>query len=125
MTRLLQVDATRQAQWQKLTKLSPADMEALLNLEALGVPLQPKPKLGLTLTRRRNRAYRKVGGFNRRSPMSQQQAARLPAMVMQPRIRALGRTTLGTTPDMRRCHSSDSRMLCAHLWHAAAEIAGA
>ena len=57
---LPQVDATSQAQWQKLTKLSPADMEALLNLEALGVPIQPKPKLGLTLTRRRNRAHRKV-----------------------------------------------------------------
>ena len=57
---LLQVDSTRQAQWQKLTRLSPADMEALLNLELLGVPIQPKPKLGLTLTRRRNRAYRKA-----------------------------------------------------------------
>jgi hypothetical protein len=60
---LRQVDATRQAQWQKLTKLSPADMEALLNLELMGVPINPKPatgRLGLTLSRRRNRTYRKA-----------------------------------------------------------------
>ncbi len=72
---LFQVDATRQAQWQKLTKLSPADMEALLNLEALGVPLQPKPKLGLTLTRRRNRAYRKVGSGCLLAPVTAAAAA--------------------------------------------------
>ena len=38
-------------------------MEALLNLELLGVPINPKPatgRLGLTLTRRRNRIHRKA-----------------------------------------------------------------
>ena len=55
------MDATKQAQWQKLAKQSTADMEALLNLELLGVPISKKSILGgLWFGSERKRTFRKV-----------------------------------------------------------------
>lgn len=37
-THLEKLDATREAQWQKVARLTPEDMAAVTNLEYLGVP---------------------------------------------------------------------------------------
>ena len=37
-THVEKLDATRQQQWQKVARLTPADMDAITNLEYLGVP---------------------------------------------------------------------------------------
>lgn len=37
-THLEKLDATREAQWQKVARLTPEDMAAVTNLEFLGVP---------------------------------------------------------------------------------------
>ena len=55
------MDATKQVQWQKLAKQSTADMEALLNLDLLGVPINKKPTVsGLWFGTARKRTFRKV-----------------------------------------------------------------
>ena len=56
------LDASKLAQWQKLARLSDADMGTLTNLECLGVPVLKRSKPGRLagLVRKRNRAVRKV-----------------------------------------------------------------
>jgi hypothetical protein len=55
------LDATKQAQWQKLAKLSNEDMSTVINLESLGVPVRKRGKTsGLNFGRKRKRAVRKV-----------------------------------------------------------------
>ena len=55
------MDAQKQVQWQKLAKLQPADMNTIINLEALGVPVRKRGKAsGLSFGRKRKRAVRKV-----------------------------------------------------------------
>ncbi len=61
-THLEKMDAQRQMQWQKLAKLQQSDMNTIINLEALGVPVRKRGKAsGLSFGRRRKRAVRKVG----------------------------------------------------------------
>ena len=60
-THLEKMDAQRQMQWQKLAKLQQSDMNTIINLEALGVPVRKRGKAsGLSFGRRRKRAVRKV-----------------------------------------------------------------
>ena len=55
------MDPTKQVQWQKLAKQSTADMEALRNLELLGVPINKKSAgTGLRFGSERKRTFRKV-----------------------------------------------------------------
>lgn len=55
------MDSTKQVQWQKLAKQSAADMEALRNLELLGVPISRKAAgTGLWFGGARKRTFRKV-----------------------------------------------------------------
>ena len=55
------MDAQKQVQWQKLAKLQAADMNTIINLEALGVPVRKRGKAsGLSFGRKRKRAVRKV-----------------------------------------------------------------
>lgn len=56
------LDSAKLAQWQKLAKLSDADIATLTNLECLGVPVLKRSKPGRLagLVRKRNRAVRKV-----------------------------------------------------------------
>lgn len=55
------LDAQKQVQWQKLAKLQPADMNTIINLEHLGVPVRKRGKAsGLSFGRKRKRAVRKV-----------------------------------------------------------------
>lgn len=55
------MDPTKQVQWQKLAKQSSADMEALRNLELLGVPISKKSAgAGLWFGSARKRTFRKV-----------------------------------------------------------------
>lgn len=56
------LDSVRQAQWQKVARITEADMDVIINLEYLGIPVckRQKPGLaGLTFGRRRRRAVRK------------------------------------------------------------------
>ena len=51
-------------QWQKLARLRPDEMGAILNLEHLGVPVRKRGKAaGLVFGRKRKRAVRKVGSL--------------------------------------------------------------
>lgn len=55
------MDAQKQVQWQKLAKLQAADMNTIINLEHLGVPVRKRGKAsGLSFGRKRKRAVRKV-----------------------------------------------------------------
>jgi len=56
------LDGAKLAQWQKLARLSDADIATLTNLECLGVPVLKRAKPGRLagLVRKRNRAVRKV-----------------------------------------------------------------
>lgn len=55
------LDAAKQAQWQKLARLREEDMNAVLNLEYLGVPVRKRGKAsGLSFGRKRKRAVRKA-----------------------------------------------------------------
>lgn len=62
-THLEKLDVQKQMQWQKLAKLQQSDMDTIINLEALGVPVRKRGKapVGLSFGRRRKRAVRKVG----------------------------------------------------------------
>jgi syntaxin-binding protein 1 len=56
------LDPTRQAQWQKIARLSRADMAAVTNLEYLGIPVHKRQRgalAGLSFARKRRRALRK------------------------------------------------------------------
>lgn len=57
------MDATKEAQWRKLAKLSEDDMAAINNLEFLGVAVRKRGTSGLAFGRRRKRANRKVRVF--------------------------------------------------------------
>ncbi len=56
------MDAAKQAQWQKLARLRPEDMNTIINLEFLGVPVRKRGgrSVGLSFGRKRKRAVRKV-----------------------------------------------------------------
>ena len=55
------MDATKEAQWQKLARLGPEDMQAVLNLELLGVPVRKRgSSSGISFGRKRKRAVRKA-----------------------------------------------------------------
>ncbi len=55
------MDAQKQVQWQKLAKLQAADMNTIINLEHLGVPVRKRGKAsGLSFGRKRKRAVRKA-----------------------------------------------------------------
>ncbi len=55
------LDAAKQEQWQKLARLRPEEMGAILNLECLGVPVRKRGKAaGLVFGRKRKRAVRKA-----------------------------------------------------------------
>ena len=62
-THLEKLDVQKQMQWQKLAKLQQSDMDTIINLEALGVPVRKRGKasVGLSFGRKRKRAVRKVG----------------------------------------------------------------
>ncbi|KAK9819584.1 hypothetical protein WJX72_000024 [[Myrmecia] bisecta] len=54
------MDSTKQLQWQKLAKLQAEDMNTIINLEFLGVPVRKRGKTtGLSFGRKRKRAVRK------------------------------------------------------------------
>lgn len=57
------LDPSRQAQWQKVARLTPADMRIVSNLEYLGIPVYKRQRgggiAGITFGRRRRRAVRK------------------------------------------------------------------
>ena len=55
------LDTQKQIQWQKLARLRPEDMNTIINLEYLGVPVRKRGKSsGLVFGRKRKRAVRKV-----------------------------------------------------------------
>ena len=55
------MDSTKQVQWQKLAKQGAADMEALRNLELMGVPINKRSAgAGLWFGSARKRTFRKV-----------------------------------------------------------------
>lgn len=58
-THVEKLDATRQQQWQKVARLTPADMDAITNLEYLGVPVRKRNKGVMSFGRKRKRAIRK------------------------------------------------------------------
>ncbi|PSC68723.1 SM Sec1-family [Micractinium conductrix] len=59
-THLEKLDGTREAQWQKVARLTPDDMSMVTNLEYLGVPVRKRNKGGgITFGRKRRRAVRK------------------------------------------------------------------
>ncbi|PRW58349.1 SM Sec1-family [Chlorella sorokiniana] len=59
-THLEKLDGTREAQWQKVARLTPGDMACVTNLEYLGVPVRKRAKGGgITFGRKRRRAVRK------------------------------------------------------------------
>lgn len=59
-THLEKLDSTRQAQWQKVARLTPGDMACVTNLEYLGVPVRKRSKGGgISFGRKRRRAVRK------------------------------------------------------------------
>jgi hypothetical protein len=61
------LDAQKQMQWQKLARLRPEDMNTIINLEYLGVPVRKRGKSsGLVFGRKRKRAVRKVHALQRR-----------------------------------------------------------
>jgi hypothetical protein len=56
------MDDQKKSQWQKLARLREEDMEAIVNLEYLGVPVRKRGRSagGLVFGRKRKRAVRKV-----------------------------------------------------------------